>query len=330
MKLHFFFSTTLFFICTTYIGQEIYPSNCLTADSAAASKYKNDAERLAVRYVNAQNVLYTDSIAIDTVATNRFYRALLAVYNATMIPTRDTVVTLYNIHTDLNPEMKVLSVRATPTLNWMQDLKNASFPTTNTLVNSIMSRFGLQFTYYQSTLYDQVVFTSYTNLNLKAMAQEFLSLAGVSAAELVGSFNDVTNITDSVNTNFIGLSYSIGWGTCEDTCDLRKHWNFKIYNNCSIEYLGTSGSPLFLSVRKFNFLNDITVFPNPTSNTIRITNNANEDLLYRIYNGLGQELYSETSNAKVYDIDIQHYPKGIYLLQLSAGGMITTKHIVKN
>src|SRR5690606_25164966 len=111
------------------------------------------------------------------------------------------------------------------------------------------------------------------------------------------SFDDVTNITDSVSTNFVGLSYSLGWGSCEDTCDFRKHWNFKIYNNCSAEYLGTSGSPLFLSIRKYNFLNDITVFPNPSSNTIRITNNANERLLYRIYNALGQELYSESSNA---------------------------------
>jgi hypothetical protein len=64
---------------------------------------------------------------------------------------------------------------------------------------------------------------------------------------------------------------------------------------------------------------DVSVFPNPASNTITIeTDNRLQISDYRIYNSSGQLIFESFNNSnQSYIIDISHLTTGIYTIQLS-------------
>jgi hypothetical protein len=112
-----------------------------------------------------------------------------------------------------------------------------------------MQRFNMQYTYLQATLSDVILFHTDTCLNLPAQSPIYISQGAIAASPETG-YNDVRNITDSLNTGFILLNYSYGWGSCSDGCDMRRTWQLKVYNDCSVEYLGATGPSFFLGLKQ--------------------------------------------------------------------------------
>ncbi len=65
--------------------------NCIAPDSII-EKYKDDADRLALRKISGLHLPYEDSIEIPKIFSDSFLNELIAVYNAVGIPERDTVM----------------------------------------------------------------------------------------------------------------------------------------------------------------------------------------------------------------------------------------------
>jgi hypothetical protein len=258
----------LFFV-TINASAQIIPSSCQTTDSIL-EKLIVDASRLALRQTYKTANTYKDSVRISPSLRKRYLDALVAVYNATALPVHDSLFNLLRIHTNPVPEVNNMNVKASPSLSWMQELYNNQAPASSPVINALMQKYNMQYSYLQSTLYDVVIFQTDTCLNLPAQAPVYVSQGAISAAPETG-YNDVRNITDSLNPNFVLLDFSYGWGTCNDGCDRRRTWQIKVKNDCSVEYLGATGPSFFLNLSN----NRATVLPavvNPSSRTVILKN----------------------------------------------------------
>ena len=108
-------------------GQTIQ-SSCVTQDSVL-EQYREDADRLALRKIYRQNLTYRDSIVIPAIHSDTVLNALIAVYNAISLPARDTVVSMFNLHSFNNPMTNYIEVDADSNSLWMQQLKIGNIPT---------------------------------------------------------------------------------------------------------------------------------------------------------------------------------------------------------
>jgi hypothetical protein len=300
-------------------GQSV-PSSC-TAHDSITSIYKKDADRLALRRTYYMNYTYKDSIQINPTQKSMYLKYLLAVYNATALPIRDTIIKMFNIHTNPEPDLNYFTIKANPAYQWVQNIQNNIYPTGQATVDYLMTKYSLHESgYYQSQGYDLIRFRADTNYNLLPLANSFTAIAGVSDADVESSYDDTRNITDSINTAFGILNYSYGWGTCNNGCDYRKTWSFKIFPDCSVEYLGSTGDPLFLSVQEQMTGLQKNVYPNPFNNRLIIeVSPGNNTVQFELINTLGQIIKSWESPEKTLELETSSLPQGLYYLKMSDG-----------
>ena len=69
----------------------------------------------------------------------------------------------------------------------------------------------------------------------------------------------------------------------------------------------------------------LRVYPNPVSNTLYISNNA--DFTYSMYNNMGQEVAKGNAQGSQ-RINVNELPKGIYFLRITSGGQTNVQKII--
>ncbi|WP_317900161.1 T9SS type A sorting domain-containing protein [Aurantibacillus circumpalustris] len=237
----------VFFTGTHSVVSQTVVSSCSASDSVKVL-YIDDADRLALKKIYQQNLTDTNSIVIPQAHTDTILKALIAVYNATTLPARNAVVSLYNIHTFPNPIMNRLYVAADSTLPWMQQLKAGNIPTGNTQADGLISTYSLTIQNYSSYSswfsYHVVTFKSDSNYNTAPLTDLFENISGVVFSETGSVVGDGNDISAVIYPNHVELTYSLGWGDCPAGCINRHFWKFNVYYDCSVEYVGEYGPPL--------------------------------------------------------------------------------------
>lgn len=327
MKALFLFLILLF---SFSLKSQSVMSSC-AASPTVTDLYRKDADRLALRREYHINMPEKDSVKINTTLRHNYLSALLAVYNATAIPARDTVINLLNIHSNPTPELNGLLIFADGGNFWMQSLLNSAVPTGYAPLDNLMSQYHLDVqTYYMASQYDVAVLRTDSNSNISAMAPRFAALASVLGASASAASSDVKNITDSINPAFTLLTYSFGWGSCENGCDFRAYWTFKVYNDCKVEYVGASGNPLVITglAQQAVSLHNLQVYPNPAQNQLSIAfDQPQYNTEISLINALGQQvLHSSLHATNSQSLDLRGLPSGLYYLQVKdAEGMSVVK-----
>ena len=74
-----------------------------------------------------------------------------------------------------------------------------------------------------------------------------------------------------------------------------------------------------------NLLDDLLLYPNPTSSIIYLSNDVSMD--YVLYNSIGQRLGQGITLGQ---IDISQLTNGIYYIKLEKDNKSTTRKIIKN
>ena len=304
------------FILQGYFGfSQIVPSSCQAPDSIL-ELYRDDSKMLTVQKFERRNSYLLDSITIPTTHSDSILNAIIAVYNATSLPARDTVIDSFNIHASIYPYLYSVEVFADSTLPWMQNLKNNKIPTGNQTVDSLISQYSLSLSKYNVKYhlfsYHEVTFTSDSALNTIGLAKAFDTINGVNFAEYTGGLGDGNNIQDSIYANFVELVFSHGWGDCWAGCIYRRYWKFKIYNDCSVEYVGSYGTQLTISTEEY-FINHIKIYPIPFENEIMLLD-LSESTAFEITDLSGKVISKGKTNDSIKNLDFLE--SGIYFLQL--------------
>ena len=303
-------------------------SSCTAPDSIIL-KYQNDADRLALRWVDENELTYADSTAIPGELSDSVMHALLAVYNAVNIPERDTVVMVNDIHSFPKPELRILTVEADSSLSWMRRLRHDSIPTGNDTVDHLISQFGLEI-YSYNILWKfpqhEVIFMADTNYNLVPVVDTFKTVSGVLIARLGAYFGSGNDITANLTPDYTELTYSFGWGDCVRGCTNIRFWKFDVYPDCSVEFK-----------EAYEFPQDYTgftdhksspdLYPNPFRDEIHIDGLTGK-YEYTICNGMGQKLMQGKITGKVIG-NLGDLPSGLYYLKLKSDEQTTVFKLLK-
>src|ERR1700761_5224791 len=141
----------LFLVGCLYAHSQTVQSSCNTSDSII-QLYKKDAQELAERRIYNDASTYMDSVYIPAQWIDTSLSGLSAVYNATLLPARDSVINLFNIHTFPNLTYGSITIAANKSLNWMQQLANGNIPTGNLQVDSFLLVYHLKFSQYRKLM----------------------------------------------------------------------------------------------------------------------------------------------------------------------------------
>ena len=210
--------------------------------AALREAYREDATRLALR--DLLNGGFTE-ITIPNEPVQLYYDALVLVYNATILPARDTVADVYRIHTFPSPTTRSLLLELFGTEAWVQRLARREVPTGEPTVDSLLARYALSVGSVY-TMHDGDILITLgppQPLNVQALALLFRGITGVRFSEPNGFFGDGNNIAGSVSESRVLLDYSVGSGDCPSGCTGRRFYHFAAHPDGTVEYLGASGSP---------------------------------------------------------------------------------------
>lgn len=309
-------------------------SSCLAPDSVVRC-YRNDADRLAIRRVNARRSTYRDSVRINAELSSDYLNALIAVHNATILPANDTIIRLLNIHT-YNPGLNTLVVMADSNLVWMTNLRYDILPTRDYEIDKLMRVYAMKKVFYSGLLQpSMVVFRTETNRNLEPLARKVKTFVGVKAAESEHLYGDGNDITDSITEKCIQLVYSYAWQECPTGCEQRRYWKFRVYSDCSVEYAGSYGNALepalLLSEQENGSLfGDIRVYPNPVKNKLYVEcPSARPGVSLKLSNKKGDVVYALNKLDNRQEIDLILLSNGVYYLTLRDSSKYKTFKIDK-
>ncbi len=312
---------------------QIVQSTCYQ-DSALISTYQEDAKRMTVRRFYDNGNPYKDSIVIPTNYSDTILNALIAVHNAVSLSGRDTVVNILAIHTFFNPMFHDIDITADSNEVWMQQLKNNNFPTGNFAIDNLILDYNLivaQYVSYPlSDVTDDVRFYTSKFLNMKAMSDYALTIPGIIYSNGGGWSGDGSDITSTIFSDRIELTYSYGWGDCILGCIKRRYWKFNVYNDCSVEYLGSYGSEIDFYVGLDEVSNEANfLFPNPAKDYLQISQEfINEATTLNCISSSGKKVSLKNDlNGK---IDISHLDAGLYFFELrNEAGVFYQKIVVE-
>ncbi|HUR31612.1 MAG TPA: T9SS type A sorting domain-containing protein [Saprospiraceae bacterium] len=313
--------------------------NC-TAPDSIIEKYKDDADLLALRRIQSLQSTYKDSIEIPRIVSDTFLNALIAVYNATHLPERDTVIEILDIHTSPSAYIDRIVVAADSNLSWMKLLRQNLIPTGYAPLDSMIDKYDLSVDGYENWsnwfFWHTVTLKSTRNFNIPNLAEAFNTLSEIYFAEHKVIYGDGNEINDDgviVIDPFpivpsVSLFYSHGWGDCQSGCIEHRTWWFKIYEGCAVEFVDVFGSPLPFTALNDLQHNPISVYPNPFDNEIRIDGISNP-FEFSISNLNGHKIFEGKSNGMNIS-GLENLHPGFYILTIKANDRFSTYKVIKS
>jgi hypothetical protein len=320
-------------------------STCTATDSIV-KLYRKSADKLAVRRSEYVSDTYKDSVSINKQLSDKYLRALLAVYNATSLAARDTVVVVpiivdYYIPHDLNS----ILVGGDSSKMWVKNLKDDLLPCGNPSVDYLITKYHLKKTGYSYgyifpfNLSITFSFRTDSNCHINRLCDKFNSLSqqGVTSSQPNNeNRSDNFNITDSINSNFTELTYSLGWGGCMIPCMYRRYWTFRVQTDCTVEYRGSYGDVLpfniFAGVTDTKLTKEnILLFPNPANDKVKISSSSQslEDCDIELSDLSGKVVYSLCGfNCLNEMIDVTNLNSGLYFVRVQIGQNQIVKKLV--
>ncbi len=311
------------------VYSQIVPSSC-TANQSVVDSYYGDAQYMALQHTFNTLSPEVDSFQISTAFTNTFLDALIAVYNATSLPARDTVVEMIDIHHLANPTMNSFNVSADPNLDWMVNLSNDQFPTGNILLDAMMMSHGYEVTTYleynDQNFFHTAFFKSEMNHNLNPVVNALDADSGVYNAEQNWLGGDGNSLEGEITDTYIELIYTYAWGDCFSGCAYSRSWTFRVYDNCDVEYMGSEGDvTMGVGIQAFSE-SKVRLFPNPVQDLLQLEGISNQ-VNYQIFNINGQVV--QTGSIGNSSISVTELPAGNYHLLLDENGETYRSTFVK-
>lgn len=204
--------------------------------------YQRDAHRLAVRHMNESG---DTSVAIPSALSESLFNSLIYIYNATGLPARDTVVSLYSIHTFAAPNLhEIILLGVDNFCEWVERLKTGLFPVGNERVDALINTYHLTvkdtFGFPGGSQF--IVLRSALALNTEELAKRFQGINCLAGAEPNGTCCDGNDIRAVAEENSWMITFRLGWGDCPAGCIFSRYWDFLILTSGEVQYLGSRGT----------------------------------------------------------------------------------------
>ena len=103
-------------------------------------------------------------------------------------------------------------------------------------------------------------------------------------------------------------------------------------NNCGPDTFETTVNITITSLENPNEWDEISIFPNPTNDFLRIDfgKKQSEESSIQLFNSLGQIVFSQKVKNVMEEIDVLNFAKGIYFIKIMDGKSEMVEWIVVN
>lgn len=152
---------------------------------------------------------------------------------------------------------------------------------------------------------------------------------GIPGNQWTGEGEDINPNDNMTNATVRDYSYDLAAYTSEANIVFR----FKFVADAEVNEEGAVIDNLVingvLSTDSFSILNNIAIYPNPSESIFNINWNTGEALSIRVFDITGKQVFTKkniTDNS--YQLDLDGYAQGIYLLNMNMNGKTATKKII--
>lgn len=315
-------------ILSPSVESQIVASSCDAPDSIVNS-YKEDATLLALRRIYLNSDSYMDSAIIPNSSIDTVLNAMIAVYNATSISERDTVIDLYSIAPIHDLSLHSFTISADSSLAWMNQLEVGNLNTGFTALDDIIADYNFtQYNYYDwSWWYHSSTFVTSTAYNINAIIDPLKAFPQVYDVSSGGIGFDGPDLQHAVFSDHVELRYIHRWGDCPSGCMYQRTWVFKVYFDCSVEFVESYnglGPDASLVGADFAY---VSVGPNPTSGIVKVTG-LESHFDFTVLDALGKIVFSGSNNGSE-TIDLSSLSNGTYVFQIKMDGSNLMRRIIK-
>lgn len=319
----------------TGVGQ-IVPSDCQPSD-VLIDTYTWDVRNLTLRRMFELNSPDTALVQIPQVWQDTIIEGMAAICNAVSIPERDSVFNLYCVHDLVSSQYvitKELMVSVDTSYEWTQAWQNLETLTGDPMIDSIVTRYALEVTEFYNWSFAQVALLATDSIwNIYALIDSLETVQGVNYAEpnyLLGTAGKILYQKTGSDRYY---DFWFQWNDCFDGCDNAHAWKFKVYDDCSVEYLGFENwwvfdllplpAPvncnLFSEIEKNNPLAGFNIFPNPVTDRITLATDRISTTVFQLTDITGKAVRSGSFTGQVV-IDVADLHSGCYLIHLNEAG----------
>lgn len=228
-----------------YLNKQISNVNKEIVPDSILALYEKEAEILTARLIQADPKLSSSLIRLPNSLVQLFTNALIQVYNAGEIPARNLVIEQYNIAVFPNPATKNLYVKVDTTKLWVKKWLSGNISTGFNNIDTLVGNYHLSIK-SKIVLPTAAYFFLYAeeSLNLSALCNLLDDIDGINEAFPESLIGDGNNITTEIYENYILLTYIHGFGDCPSGCINKHYWNFNVYFDGNVQFIGEGGTPL--------------------------------------------------------------------------------------
>jgi hypothetical protein len=197
--------------------------------------YLEDAHQLVVRRMVRQN---DHSVEIPEDRVQSFHDALMAVYTASDIPARDSIL---GIHAVPRHSLHAINVGVRESAKWTEAWQNEQRLTGYAPIDKLLKEYDLTVErYLDFGDTGTVTLRSNSPVNTVGLSKKFDGIGGVRYAESNGLVGSGDNIKANVQHGFIRLDYIRAWGDCSSGCIHQKSWTFTVEADGAVTYEGAT------------------------------------------------------------------------------------------
>jgi hypothetical protein len=335
-------SVSLLFV---YAAQgQIVLSSC-SFDQSFYNKYSPGTWNSAYTYLNdLDSVAFTMQPNIPQALHDTILASIAAVYN-TSLPARDTVFAQLDIAQFQPVDLLRFDLRLDTSHGWVnQFLSGNTTATSNNFVNDLAQQFGfsLELVQYMPAWVQthdaeaRVRIASPHNTN--AIARILAMQSGVLTANAVAPSGDGNQIIYDKESDYHVLTFRYGWEDCPAGCVYQRDWRFRVFQDCSVEFVASYGDLLgTTAVAPLPAATQFAVSPNPAQQFLQLTiSDADAAGTYqlRLIDIHGKLIYDSTQDLHEdipFTIRLNGVESGIYILQIEhERGTISRKIMVNN
>ena len=208
--------------------------------------YEEDASRMTVRMMLDLGGAAAAEIELPAGLTASLTNGLSAIYMASDIAARDSVVDMFHVHTYVLTTVYQINVIAGSAHIFMQAWSAGERFTGHSEIDSLMRRYDLHVKMYNVWSHNNYIalLRSGRPLNAWALAKTFDALADVARSMPTRWLGDGSDITVENGGKSWIYSFWYRWGDCQAGCGGAHQWSFRVSDEGVVTYLGSSGSSL--------------------------------------------------------------------------------------
>ena len=329
-------ATTLIITSLCSLKAQTVPSSC-SADQSVYDYYDFDVHEMALEHIFEKNLSFESSVEVPEAIKDIMMDALVSVYNVEGIPASDTVANYLKVSALLNYPDILLDEFTVETDNgnqWAINLFNDVIPTGHQELDSALLKYGFEVTYSTNEGLDyNFTLKSDKYYNIKALV-DYIDGGGQDILTYPQYFGlDWPRIKVDVSEDKVNLQYYYDW--VGDFLYSRV-WEFNVYNDCSVEYVGVTGDALtadqieeietIVGIAKNEKLSFVKLFPNPSHESLSIQG-VNAIGAFEIRNALGQLV--KTGSSSTESINVSSLQNGVYFLRMENDGVLNSISFIK-